>query len=87
MDGHREGSRKGEVHKVFLKEGKEKALAFGMKKGLKQNSLRSWFSAWKDGKPTAKKAAAKKSAKVVNINDAKKKKKAKPAAKKAADAA
>lgn len=62
LEGHRPGSRKSEVHKVFLEEGKEMAHAFGLKKKLKESSLRSWFSTWNTAgdkpKKVAKKAAA-----------------------------
>lgn len=57
---HRAGSRKSKVHQVFDKEGKEKALIFGKKQGLKESSVRSWISSW--NRADAKAKAAKKKA-------------------------
>jgi hypothetical protein len=45
--GHTMGSRKGTVHELFDKEGEEVAWTRGLKIGLKQGTLRSWFAAWK----------------------------------------
>jgi hypothetical protein len=44
---HKEGSRKGKVHELFNKEGPEAAWVLGLKLKLKENTLRSWFAAWK----------------------------------------
>ncbi len=54
--GHLVGRRKGKVHELFDKQGAEAAWTLGLKLGLKQGTLRSWFGAWGDKtrKPTAK---------------------------------
>ena len=44
---HKEGSRKGKVHRLFDKEGAEAAWVLGHKLKLKEGTLRSWFAAWK----------------------------------------
>ena len=76
---HRVGSRKSKVYEVYLEQGREKALVFGQKEGLKDSTLRSWFSTWniagKVKKPVVKKATAKKTAKVIPISAGKKAKK------------
>jgi hypothetical protein len=45
--GHTAGSRKGTIHELFDHEGEEVAWTRGLKIGLKQGTLRSWFAAWK----------------------------------------
>jgi hypothetical protein len=45
--GHTVGSRKGTIHELFDKEGEDVAWTRGLKIGLKQGTLRSWFAAWK----------------------------------------
>jgi hypothetical protein len=56
--GHTVGSRKGTIHELFDKEGEDVAWTRGLKIGLKQGTLRSWFAAWKrlqnNSKETAK---------------------------------
>jgi hypothetical protein len=47
--GHRFGSRKGDIHKVFDDKGVDKAREFGLKAGIKASSLAIWFKGW--GKP------------------------------------
>lgn len=78
--GHRAGSNKSLVHKVFDEKGKDAALKKASALGLADSTARTWCSQWaRDGKKgksskgptTAKKAAAKPAAK-------------KPAAKKSA---
>jgi hypothetical protein len=44
---HLAGSRKGKVHELHDKQGAEAAWVLGKKLGLKENTLRSWFAAWK----------------------------------------
>jgi hypothetical protein len=44
---HLEGSRKGKVHELFDKQGAEAAWTLGLKLGLKQGTLRSWFGQWR----------------------------------------
>lgn len=43
---HKPGSRKGEVHKVLDEKGRAAALEHGLKLGLKQGTLTSWFGSW-----------------------------------------
>src|SRR5262245_53852801 len=54
--GHSAGSRKGKVHELFDRQGPEHAWTLGLKLGLKQGTLRSWFGLWrrsdKGAKPT-----------------------------------
>lgn len=44
---HIEGSRKGKVHDLFDGQGDGAAFTLGIKLGLKENTLRSWFSQWR----------------------------------------
>ncbi len=44
---HLEGSRKGKVHELFDKQGPEAAWTLGLKLGLKEGTLRSWFGTWR----------------------------------------
>jgi hypothetical protein len=46
-----EGSRKKKVYDCFVKHGPDVAWTLGQKIGLKQNTLRSWFSTWKSVAP------------------------------------
>ena len=64
--GHKVGSRKGMIHQLHDREGVEVAWTRGLKMGLKENTLRTWFGTWarqskkttaKKG-PTSKKTAA-----------------------------
>jgi hypothetical protein len=59
---HKEGSRKGKVHELYDKQGREAAWTLGLKLKLKQGTLRSWFGAWgkADGKAKPKAKTAKK---------------------------
>jgi hypothetical protein len=43
---HKVGSRKATIHQLFDTEGKEVAWTRGIKLGLSENSLRSWFGTW-----------------------------------------
>lgn len=43
---HRDGSRKGEVRKVFDEKGREKAMAFGKTQKLKESTLKQWMNTW-----------------------------------------
>lgn len=70
--GHRAGSNKSLVHKVFDEKGKDAALKKASALGLADSTARTWCSQWaRDGKKgksskgptTAKKAAAKPAAK------------------------
>jgi hypothetical protein len=69
--GHRPGSNKGKVHKVFDEKGKDAAVKKALSLDIKDTTARTWCSAWGAGK--GKKKAAPKA-------------NAKPAAKKAAPA-
>lgn len=54
-------SRKSKVRELFDEQGPDAAWTLGAKLGLKQSSLRSWFSTWRrlaKNKPTDMKAAA-----------------------------
>jgi len=63
---HRDNSRKSRVHVAFDKNGAEKAFAYGKKLGLRETTLRSWFSQFRkvaasrkaNGKAHAKALAA-----------------------------
>jgi hypothetical protein len=57
---HVAGSRKGDVHKTFNQKGPKVAMAYGRRRGLKENSLRSWFSTWNQEKARLIKTTAKK---------------------------
>jgi hypothetical protein len=50
---HREGSRKGEVHRVYDTKGRDPARALGERLKLKPTTLTIWFASW-NGKPAAK---------------------------------
>lgn len=58
--GHRAGSRKAVIRELFDRESAEVAWVRGLKIGLKENTLRTWFSHWRteDGTPAVKKKAA-----------------------------
>lgn len=59
--GHREGSRKEEIHKVFDDKGVDAALKAAEKKGLSTSTARNWIYRWggkMERKPKAQKAAA-----------------------------
>jgi hypothetical protein len=43
---HKAGSRKSTIHELFDTEGREVAWTRGIKMGLAENSLRSWFGTW-----------------------------------------
>jgi hypothetical protein len=43
---HKVGSRKATIHQLFDEEGREVAWTRGIKMGLAENSLRSWFGTW-----------------------------------------
>ena len=68
--GHRAGSRKGYVHRVFDESGEEAASKVGEQLGLKKGTISSWFIAFrKVAKPvrkavTSKQPAAKEAPKV-----------------------
>jgi hypothetical protein len=57
---HKAGSRKSTVHELFDREGDETAWTRGLKIGLKEATLRTWFAHWRR---QAKPAKAKKTAK------------------------
>lgn len=70
--GHRPGSNKEKVHKVFDEKGKEAAIKKAASLDLSESTARTWCSSWKKGgkkasdnarKPAGKKTSAKKSAK------------------------
>jgi hypothetical protein len=44
---HKEGSRKGKVHRLFDEQGAEAAWVLGLKLKLREGTLRSWFAVWK----------------------------------------
>lgn len=44
--GHRDGSRKGAVHKLYDEEGRDAASEKGLELGLKSGTLITWFSIW-----------------------------------------
>lgn len=61
--GHREGSRKEEIHKVFDDKGVDAALKAAEKKGLSTSTARNWVYRWggkieRKAKAAEKKAAA-----------------------------
>jgi hypothetical protein len=43
---HRPGRRKGTIHELFDREGPDIAWTRGLKMGLKETTLRSWFAHW-----------------------------------------
>jgi bifunctional DNA-binding transcriptional regulator/antitoxin component of YhaV-PrlF toxin-antitoxin module len=45
--GVRAGSRKEHIRRIFDSQGAEAARSEGRRQGLKQNTLRTWFSHWK----------------------------------------
>ena len=57
---HRIGSRKGDVHKVFVTKGREQALLRGRKLGLAETTVNSWTATWRQETVRAKVAASKK---------------------------
>jgi hypothetical protein len=59
--GHKIGSRKATIHQLFDTEGREVAWTRGIKLGLSENSLRSWFGFWsrESGASTKKPKVAK----------------------------
>lgn len=50
--GHKPGSRKEQVHKVYDEAGLEKAVALASELGLSPTTARSWIATW--GKPNRK---------------------------------
>jgi transposase-like protein len=54
------GYRKHKVRELFDTQGVEAASVLGRKLGLKESSLRAWFSQWKHGDRASKKAKSKK---------------------------
>lgn len=44
--GHREGSKKGAVHRVFDQKGRDAALQYGRMRKLKASTLNQWFNTW-----------------------------------------
>jgi hypothetical protein len=44
--GHRAGSRKGEVHRIYDQSGAAAATAVGLGMGLQESTLRTWISVW-----------------------------------------
>lgn len=44
--GHRKGSRKEQVRRIFDQRGPSYARRTGKQKGLRESTLRSWFSTW-----------------------------------------
>jgi hypothetical protein len=61
---HKPGSRKGVLHELWDKEGREVALTRGKKMGLADNTLRAWFATWAREAGTGR---VKKSAKDRNV--------------------
>jgi hypothetical protein len=61
---HKLGSRKGDTHQLFDKNGPDAAFKLGVELGLAEGTLRSWFGAWSKGKGKSapKKAPAKEKA-------------------------
>lgn len=71
--GHRPGSNKGKLHKVFDEKGREAAILAAERAGIKKGTISSWMWSWGSenkraavGKltPAAKKAMAKAKAQV-----------------------
>lgn len=67
--GHRVGSAKERVHKVFDEKGKDAAIKKAVSLDLQETTARTWCSTWTKGsktkkavKPPAKKKAVKKAA-------------------------
>lgn len=52
--GHKPGSRKGEVHRIFDQKGVEEAMKYGVAKGLKEGTIKSWIGVWSGGKVRVK---------------------------------
>lgn len=42
------GRRKTKVRELFERDGAEAAWVLGLRLGLKEGTLRSWFSSWRD---------------------------------------
>jgi hypothetical protein len=69
--GHKVGSRKGQLHELYDKEGPEVTWTRGVKMGLSENSLRSWFRVWRDNSaPKPAKVTKPKVAKVAKVKKA-----------------
>jgi hypothetical protein len=68
--GHKPNSRKGQLHELYDKEGPEVAWTRGLKMGLSENSLRSWFRVWRGSASKPAKVAKPKVAKVKKANGA-----------------
>jgi len=49
---HVDGSRKSKVHARFDAKGPEVAFAYGVRVGLKESTLKSWFVQFRKCKPT-----------------------------------
>jgi hypothetical protein len=57
---HKAGSRKSTIHELFDREGDETAWTRGLKIGLKEATLRTWFAHWRrQAKPAKGKKTAK----------------------------
>lgn len=85
--GHRPGSRKEKLHKIFDEGGPEKAVKAAEKEGIAASTIRTWMSSWRRSDETPSKAPTKKAAAAPAKKSVKKsapKKPAKKAAKKAA---
>ena len=61
---HKVGSRKATIHQLWDEQGREVAWTRGIKMGLAENSLRSWFGTWAREAGTGR---VKKSAKDRNV--------------------
>lgn len=59
-ENHMEGSRKGKVHKLYDEQGSDAAWTLGLRLGLKQGTLRTWFANWRGAGAAAKASPAKK---------------------------
>lgn len=65
--GHKPGSRKEQVHKLFDEKGPEAAEKFGIKEGLAAGTMKSWFGAWgRKGQPSTPGTAAPKTPQITN---------------------
>jgi hypothetical protein len=69
---HKAGSRKGTIHELHDKEGAEVAWTRGLKMGLKQSTLRTWFAFWarQGNDAAAKKVRTNSAAAPINRSDA-----------------
>lgn len=75
VSNHRDGSRKSRIHRIFDAKGADVAMRVGKRIGLKDTTLRSWFSQFRSHARVAsaneKKAQrARENAVVVNVNNA-----------------